>query len=286
EVLRLGDDGLLPRQRAVADCDRRGEFRRDALVRHAPAARFHAALVCAGVERFSAFERAARHAGSGRRGRAPVDRARRARRVCARPRAVSRQALRHADLPAPADGPARHLRHSDGDRHVQVPPRRHADGRDPRESGACAAVRDSGDDPVHRTDRSESGIGGPHFRGEHDEVFPLCAVATARSGYARGRLARAGAHHRHVRADLLHRGADHANARRRAVLRGVLDRRARTAIHRRHGDDLHGHHARLGADRAAVRESDAARVAREGATLVGAPPPPPPRPPPRSDRWL
>ena len=52
--------------------------------------------------------------------------ARRARCVCARARAVSRQAHRDAGVPVAVDGAARHVRHSDGDRDVQGRSCRHA----------------------------------------------------------------------------------------------------------------------------------------------------------------
>ena len=95
------------------------------------------------------------------------------------------------------------------------------------------------------------------------------AGAAARARHPRRVAARAGAHDRAVRADVPHRRAGFADARRRAVLRGVRRRRARAAVGRRDGDDLHGGHADLAADRAALRQSDAARVAREGASAAG-----------------
>ena len=70
--------------------------------------------------------------------------------------------------------------------------------------------------------------------------LPARAGAAARAGHPRGVAARAGAHHRDVRAHVPHRGLRFADARRRALLRGVRGGRARAAIGRRDGDDLHG----------------------------------------------
>src|SRR5262249_38876313 len=74
------------------------------------------------------------------------------------------------------------------------------------------------------------------------------------------------AHDRDVRAHVPDRWTGFADARRRFVLRSLRRRCARTAIGRRDGDDLHGRHADLAADRAALRQPDAARLARQGAS--------------------
>ena len=54
-------------------------------------------------------------------------------------------------------------------------------------------------------------------------------------------------------------GPDQPDAGRRALLRGVRRGRARAAVDRRDGGDLHGGHADVAADRAALRQPDAAR---------------------------
>ena len=61
-------------------------------------------------------------------------------------------------------------------------------------------------------------------------------------------------------------GSDEPDAGGGAVLCGVRRRRAAGPVDRRDGRGLHGHHAGLAADRAALRRSDADRDARQ--TLV------------------
>ena len=78
------------------------------------------------------------------------------------------------------------------------------------------------------------------LRRQHRAHLLARAGAAAGARHPRGVAAGAGAHHRAVRADLPHRGPGFADAGRRAVLRGVRRRRARAAVGRRDGDDLHG----------------------------------------------
>ncbi len=106
-------------------------------------------------------------------------------------------------------------------------------------------------------------------------MFLARAGAAARARHPRRVAARAGAHDRDVRAHVPDRGPGFADAGRRALLRGVRRRRARAAVGRRDGDDLHGRHARLAADRAALRQSDAAREPRQGAPAGSADAPSP-----------
>ena len=60
-------------------------------------------------------------------------------------------------------------------------------------------------------------------------------------------------------------GPDQPDAGGRALLRGLRGRRARGAVDRRHGGDLHGDDADLAADRAALRQPDADRDPRQAA---------------------
>src|SRR5262249_41677449 len=102
------------------------------------------------------------------------------------------------------------------------------------------------------------------------------ADSAADARHSRGIAAGLGAHHRDVRADLPHRWAGLADAGGRALLRGVRRRRARAAIGRRDGDHLYGADAGVAADRAALRQSDAAGEPREradGHTLTARPAP-------------
>ena len=57
--------------------------------------------------------------------------------------------------------------------------------------------------------------------------------------------------------DLPDRRPDQPDTGRRALLRGVRRRRAAEPVDRRDGGGLHGHHAGLAADRAALRQPDA-----------------------------
>jgi putative spermidine/putrescine transport system permease protein len=60
-----------------------------------------------------------------------------------------------------------------------------------------------------------------------------------------------GAHDRDVRTNFLGRGTGYANPGRDSLLRSICRRSARTAISRRNGDDLHGRHLGVVADRLA-----------------------------------
>ena len=93
--------------------------------------------------------------------------------------------------------------------------------------------------------------------------LPARPAAAAPARHAGGADARAGAHHRDVRAHLPDRRPDEPDPRRRALLRGLRGGRARRAVDRRHGGDLHGDDARLARHRAALRQPDPDRRPRQ-----------------------
>ena len=95
------------------------------------------------------------------------------------------------------------------------------------------------------------------------------AGAAADARHPRRAAAGAGAHHRDVRADLPDLGPDQPDAGGGAVLRGVRRGRAAGTVDRRDGGGLHGHHAGLAADRAALRQPDADRDAGEALNPLG-----------------
>ena len=63
----------------------------------------------------------------------------------------------------------------------KVASRRHDLRRDPRQPDSGGAVRDPGDDAVHRADRSEPRIGGARVRRGHRARVPARAGAAARA---------------------------------------------------------------------------------------------------------
>jgi ABC-type sulfate transport system permease component len=95
-------------------------------------------------------------------------------------------------------------------------------------------------------------------------VLTRVADAPAHPGHPRCRAARAGAHGRDVRADVPDRGPREPDAGGGAVQRGVRRRHPHRPDDRLDGCPLHVHDAHAAGDRAAVREPDAARLARQG----------------------
>ena len=94
-------------------------------------------------------------------------------------------------------------------------------------------------------------------------LFTQILVPLLTAGDTGRAAAGAGAHDRDVRAHVPDRGADQPDAGGGAVLRGVRGRRAAWAVDRRDGGGVHGHHAGVAADRAALRQSDPDRDAGE-----------------------
>ena len=138
-------------------------------------------------------------------------------------------------------------------------------GRDPRQPDPGGAVRDPGDDAVHRADRPRTSSRRRACSAPSTgRVFRHVLVPLLAPGILAASLLVLVRTIAMFELTFLTAGLRFADAGRRALLRGVRRRRARAAVGRCDGDDLHGRHAGLAADRAALRQSDAARVAGQG----------------------
>ena len=137
-------------------------------------------------------------------------------------------------------------------------------GRDPRQSRAFAALRHPGHDPLRRADRSAHRGGGPRLRRRHlPASSSMCCCRCCFPASWRRCCWCSCAPSRMFELTFLTSGPDEPDARRLALLLGLRRRRPRGAVDRRHGGDLHGDDAGLAPDRAALRQPDADRGARQ-----------------------
>src|SRR6184192_3987693 len=171
-------DDALRRQHRVHDRRRGNELVCEALARHLAARRLDDRVVCRRMEGISARLGAVGH----RRGRLrrglPCPPDRRASGVHPGKTRVPGKAAAHAAVPPAADGAADHLRHTARDGALQAPARGNDQRRDPRQPDSRGAIRDPGDDAVHRADRSQPRVGGARFRSRNrtdvlDILVPL-----------------------------------------------------------------------------------------------------------------
>src|SRR5215218_2349442 len=243
------------------------------LARHALAGRLgagwaHDAVVRRGVARVRPDVGAARDGADRARRRRALAADRRAGVLRARAPRLPRPAARDARIPDPAAAAAGDVRHPPRDGPAAQRPRRHADGRRPRQPRPERAVRDPHHDAVHRADRPAHRGRRANARGRHRDDLPAHPRPAARSRDARRGAARARAHGRHVRAELLHLRARDPAARRRPVLRRVRAGRARVAVDRRDGGHLHGVDADAARGGAELRQPHEPRRADPGELMV------------------